>query len=274
MTLPSLLFAGLGPAIAGAVWWAGMLTAGGAIAAALLGSVAALAGPGWMVLLLSFFLSSVLLGRVGRERKRQRSSAIIGKSGARDAWQVLANGAVFTLGASIALFGGGSEFQSHGSSAAGALGALAAATADTWGTEIGMLSNGAPHSIITWAPLEPGMSGGVSWLGIGATLCGALALAGIAVVLRWPPSVAGSAAAGGVVGAVADSVLGATLQVRRRSIGTGRLTERLQDDDGTPTKWAGGLPWLDNDAVNFAATIIGAGTASGLHAMLSRIGRA
>jgi uncharacterized protein (TIGR00297 family) len=245
-----------------------MLTSGGAVAAAAVGSASALAGLDWMTLLLGFFVSSVLLGRVGRAEKQRRSESIIEKAGARDAAQVLANGAVF---GTVALFAarGGTAWPL----ATVGLGALAAAPADTWGTEIGMLSRGAPRSILTAAPLEPGMSGGVSVLGLVATVGGAASIAVLAAALRWPAAVAMAAAAGGVVGALADSVLGASLQQRRRSQRTGRVTERLTDGDGTPTVHAGGLDWLTNDGVNFAATLIGGGTAWQIHAALERAGR-
>jgi uncharacterized protein (TIGR00297 family) len=254
--LPPLAAAALGPVVAGLVWRAGLLTTSGATAAASLGSAAALAGLDWMALLLVFFVSSVALGRVGRAEKRRRSAGVIEKSGPRDATQVLANGAIFGVGAFLAI------------AAAVALGALAAATADTWGTEIGLLSRRAPRSILTWAALEPGMSGGVSAQGLLATVAGACSIALLAWLLDWPAGVTIAAAIGGVVGAMADSVLGATVQQRRRSTRTGRLTERLREADGTPTVLAGGLRWLDNDGVNFAATLIGAGTAFQVHFLL------
>ncbi len=267
MLSPFLALA-LGPVVAVAVWRAGMLTGGGAVAAAGVGTASALAGLDWMTLLLGFFVSSVMLGRVGRAEKQRRSASIIEKSGARDAVQVLANGA---------LFGAVALFAARGSQAwplaTVGLGALAAATADTWGTEIGMLSRSAPRSILTAAPLEPGMSGGVSVLGLVATVGGAASIASLAAVLRWPAAVAMAAAAGGVVGALSDSVLGASLQQRRRSAGTGRVTERLTDSDGTPTVHTGGLNWLTNDGVNFAATLIGGGTAWQIYAALERAGR-
>lgn len=266
--LPSLLALALGPIVAGAVWRAGMLTGGGAVAAAAVGSASALAGLDWVTLLLGFFISSVMLGRVGKAEKQRRSANIIEKSGARDAVQVLANGAVF---GTVALF------AARGSAAwplaSVGLGALAAATADTWGTEIGMLSRSAPRSILTAAPLEPGMSGGVSVLGLVATVGGAASIGILATALRWPVPVAMAAAAGGVVGALSDSFLGASVQQRRRSAQTGRVTERLTDSDGTPTTHAGGLDWLTNDGVNFAATLIGGGTAWQLYTTLGQAGR-
>ena len=264
--LPPLFAAALGPLVSLVVWQAGMLTSRGAIAAAALGTVAVLAGRDWMGLLLTFFISSVLLGRVGREEKRRRSAGVIEKAGPRDALQVLANGAVFGIAAAFASNAGHS-----GATAAIALGALAAATADTWGTEIGMLSRRAPRSILTWAPLEAGMSGGVSMQGLVATVAGACGIALLAWLLHWPATVAIAAAVGGVIGAMSDSLLGATLQQRRRSVRTGRVTERSADADGTPTIRAGGLDWLDNDGVNFAATLIGAGTAFKVNFLLTAL---
>ncbi len=258
--LPPLVAAALGPVVAGIVWRARLLTSSGAIAAAALGSAAALAGLDWMALLLTFFLTSVLLGRNGRAEKQRRSASVIEKAGPRDATQVLANGALFGFGAMLAADGVIST-----AAAAVALGGLAAAMADTWGTEIGMLSKQSPRSILTWMPLEPGMSGGVSMLGLMATVGGAATIAAVAALLRWPAHVCIAAAIGGIVGAMADSVLGATVQQRRRSLRTGRMTERMKDADGTPTVTAGGLDWLNNDGVNFASTLIGGATAFQVH---------
>jgi uncharacterized protein (TIGR00297 family) len=268
VTLPPLLAAALGPVVAGAVWRAGLLTTSGGIAAAVLGSVTALAGLDWMTLLLAFFGTSVGLGRVRRADKQRRSAAVIEKAGPRDAVQVLANGAVFGAGALAAIDGAISTAV-----AAVALGGLAAATADTWGTEIGMLSRRAPRSILTWQPLEPGMSGGVSLLGLAATIAGAVLIGALGALFGWPSSVALAGAIGGIAGAMADSVLGATLQRRRRSVRTGRLTERQRDPDGTPTVAAGGLDWLDNDGVNFASTLLGAATAFQVHFLLATLQR-
>lgn len=253
----------LGPLVAGLVWRARLLTTSGAIAAAALGSAAALAGFDWMLLLLTFFGSSVALGRLGRTTKQQRSANVIEKSGPRDATQVMANGALFGLGAVLTAAGGAPDWVP-----AAALGALAAATADTWGTEIGMLARQAPRSILTWEPLEPGMSGGVTAQGLLATAAGATVPGLIAAMCAWPAAVVVAAAFGGLAGAMADSLLGATVQARRRSARTNRLTERLTDADGTPTVPAGGVDWMDNDAVNGVATLVGAGAAHALHFML------
>jgi uncharacterized protein (TIGR00297 family) len=271
VTIPPLLAGALGPLVAATVWRAGMLTGSGALAAAAIGSAAALAGVDWMLLLLTFFASSVLLGRLGRDTKRSRSAEVIEKSGARDATQVLANGALFGGAATVAVSQSGVPLMSGCTGTAPlitaiGLGALAAATADTWGTEIGMLSRTPPRSILTWKPLEPGMSGGVSLLGLTATVVGAVSLALLAWLLGWSRATTAAAAIGGIAGATTDSVLGASFQQRRRSLATGRMTERQTDDRGEATVLDGGLAWLDNDGVNFAATVIGASVAAGLSA--------
>jgi uncharacterized membrane protein len=84
----------------------------------------------------------------------------------------------------------------------------------------------------------------------------------------WPlPAVAG-ALVGGVAGTTADSLLGATVQARRWCDTCSAATERVLHICGRRTEPAGGLPWLDNDGVNLAATIAGAGVALAVAAML------
>ncbi len=71
-----------------------LLTTSGAIMTLLVGSGVSF-GFGWqgLVVLLLFFGSSSLLSKVGRSRK-QSVDSIVEKDGARDGWQVLANGGV------------------------------------------------------------------------------------------------------------------------------------------------------------------------------------
>jgi uncharacterized membrane protein len=63
---------------------------------------------------------------------------------------------------------------------------------------------------------------------------------------------------GGVAGALADTALGATLQERRRCIGCGEHTERKIHVCGSRTRRSGGIAGIDNDVVNFLATVVGA----------------
>jgi uncharacterized protein (TIGR00297 family) len=249
-------------AIATAAHRAHSLSSSGALAATAVGTASVAAGWDWAALLIAFFLSSTLLSHLGRTTKATRTDAIVAKPGPRDATQVLANGTLFALAALL--------YSTHASylSQALGLGALAASTADTWATEIGTLAAHHPRSILTARPVPPGTSGGITLPGTLALLAGATALALLATALGWPQRVAAAAALGGTLGALADSLLGATLQARRHCPTCNAPTERDVHPCGTHTTAAGGLKWLDNDAVNAACTLVGA-TASALFSALT-----
>lgn len=233
---------------------AGMLTGGGALAAFIVGTaVYGALGPAGAAVLLAFFLTSIALSRVGRARKKEVVD--IPKTGPRDGAQVMANGAVATLCALLYL-GGDVRY------AIAFAGAFAAANADTWGTEIGMLSWERPRSILTRRPLALGLSGGVTLLGTTAEVAGALLVAATSVAVGiggfWP------IAAGGVAGALLDSALGASLQSLRWCPQCRRFCETEPHACGANTTLVRGAAWFGNDAVNAAATAMGAAVAFAL----------
>ena len=149
--------------------------------------------------------------------------------------------------------------------AAFAAGALAAASADTWATELGLLSAAAPRSIISGARVPPGTSGGVTLAGTLAGVFGALVVIAAVSALGWP-GVAVAAGAGGVLGMAADSLLGATVQERRWCATCASETEARVHSCGETTSAERGVCGLTNDVVNAAATFVGAGAAALLHA--------
>jgi uncharacterized protein (TIGR00297 family) len=239
-------------AIAIAAQRARSLSPGGAACATIVGTVCVAAGWDWGILLIAFFVASTLLSRLGRRAKEARTHGIVEKGGERDAVQVLANGGVFAVAAAA--------FVVHPSPVCQALGAgaLAASTSDTWATEIGTLVAATPRSILTWQPVPAGTSGGVTVPGTLGALAGAVFLGGIAALLGWPGQVAGTAVLGGLVGSTADSVLGASVQARRRCPHCNLPTERLVHSCGTATIPTGGVRWLNNDSVNALSSAIGA----------------
>jgi len=228
------------------------LSADGAIAATAVGAASVAAGWDWAGLLMVFFVGSTLWSRVGRDAKAARTGAIVEKGDERDARQVLANGGVFAVCAAVFAFRATPLLQAL------AAGSLAAATADTWATEVGTWVGGRPRSILSFRRVAAGTSGGVTIAGTIAALAGAASISLAARVLGWPPAVAASALIGGFVGAIADSVVGATLQARRRCVACNLMTERHVHSCGQPTERAGGVDWLDNDGVNALCGIVGA----------------
>jgi len=233
------------------------LSTGGAIAGAVVGTLAITAGWSWGVMLLSFFVSASALSKIDEGGKAERVGSVVEKDGERDARQVLANGGVF---AAAAL--GQTLLPSPVWHALGA-GALAAAAADTWATEVGTLAKVDPISIVSGKQVPAGTSGGVTLAGSAAGAAGALFIAAVATLANWPVSFA-AVALGGVAGALADSLLGGTLQARRWCDVCARTTERFVHNCGTATRPAGGLAGFDNDAVNAVCSAVGALVAWGL----------
>jgi uncharacterized protein (TIGR00297 family) len=194
---------------------------------------------GWRgaALLLAFFISGSVLTQLAT-----------GRGGRRNARQVIANGGAAALGA---LFG----------SWPAAAGALAAAAADTWATELGSFSPVPPRFITTGARVTRGMSGGITALGTVGGIAGALSMAALAHLLPPSGAAAGLAvvAAAGIAGMLADSLLGATGQGVYECAACAARSERADTICHQPVQLIRGWRWLDNDAVNLVATLVGAG---------------
>jgi uncharacterized protein (TIGR00297 family) len=174
------------------------------------------------------------------------------KGGTRDAAQVLANGALFAAAALVMLFHPDVRWIALGA------GSLAASAADTWATEIGTLSGGQPWSILPpWPRVPPGTSGGVSVIGSVAAIGGAGFMALVMLGLGWTTPIVRRVAIGAFAGALVDSALGATLQVRQWCDTCQLETERLVHTCGNETRRVRGLGWLDNDMVNFLSNLAG-----------------
>jgi uncharacterized protein (TIGR00297 family) len=267
----ALLWPAFAYALAGAIGYAGYraraLTAGGALAACLVGgTIFGFGGLAWAALLVLFFVSSSALSFVAANHPRRRRAAEqFDKGSTRDAVQVLANGGIPAL---AALLYGLNAQPAPALWFAAFVGALAAATADTWATEIGVLSPTPPRLLTTGRTAEPGTSGAVTVLGTSAALAGALLIGLTAETLATLPAAnlptipfattLFAALTGGALGMLTDSLLGATLQASYRCPACGTPTESRVHHCGTPTTLVRGHPLITNDAVNVAGTLTGA----------------
>lgn len=245
-----------------AAWRVGALTVSGAVAASLIGGFTfGLGGLPASILLLAFFASSSLLSRAFTKRKRA-VAANFAKGGRRDWAQVVANGGVGVLALLAAAFGlmttqaGWVAFSA----------ALAAANADTWATELGVLSPRPPRLITTGKSVPRGTSGGVSLLGSVVALAAAL-LIGLLAIIFAPANffvLATIVALSGLLGSFVDSWLGATVQAIYYCPKCKKETERHPlHTCGTQTSLRRGWRWLDNDWVNFLSALAGAILAAG-----------
>ena len=242
------------------------LSADGTVAAWIVGTVVVAAGGWWWgLLLVIFFAASTLLGRIGPCREGGERGV---RGRRRDAVQVGANGGLAALLAALAVAGNREIlFIAYA-------GAIAAATADTWATEIGRFSKVAPRSVVTGLEVEPGASGGITPVGTLGALGGALLigiLTAVGVGFDWAPAnvpalaTVAIVAGAGFSAALVDSVLGATVQAVYRCPRCKEETEGPVHHCGRETVLMRGMPAMTNDIVNLIATLAGAAlaTASG-----------
>ncbi|ARU59745.1 hypothetical protein CBW65_00800 [Tumebacillus avium] len=243
------------------------LTLSGALAAVFVGTV--LYGAGslpWFGTLILFFLSSTLLTK-WKGKAKAELEANYEKTGRRDAGQVLANGG---LGVLLCLL---AWVWPHPLWWWAFLGVMATVNSDTWATEVGGLSKRPPRFLLNLKPVAPGTSGGVSGLGLLASLFGGLFIGASAWLLTFvtgqPMSFGELLLIGGVsglAGSLFDSLLGATLQAMFKCTVCGKETER-REHCGQQTALHRGLPVLSNDLVNLAASLFGGGIAMLLSSM-------
>ncbi len=256
-----LLGAALALVIAAAAYRLGALSAGGAAGAVFVGTLTfGIGGLAPAVLLILFFVSSSGLSRLGKARKRSLA-ATFSKGSRRDLGQVFANGAA--AAALSVVYGLGRDPIWM----AGIVGALGAVNADTWATELGVLARPRPRLITTGASVDPGTSGGVTLQGTLAAAAGSevIGLAAALVTGNWTLAVL--AGIGGLAGSLFDSLLGATVQAMYWCPACRKETERHpRHSCGSATQPLRGWRWLGNDAVNLAASLVGAGLAMALAA--------
>jgi uncharacterized protein (TIGR00297 family) len=168
-----------------ASWKARKLTAGGAVAGAIVG-VLVFAGSGYtgLMLLAAFFILGT--GASAWKPHLKQKAGIGGELNGRTAGQVFANGGVAALlGFAIILF---PAFEGQGRLMIGA--SLASATADTLASELGTVYGKRFYNILSFRRDKKGLDGVVSFEGFVAGVTGSAIIAAIyALGFGWSTSV-------------------------------------------------------------------------------------
>ncbi|KAK9450357.1 integral membrane protein DUF92-domain-containing protein [Limtongia smithiae] len=201
------------------------LTSNGIKAAAVTGFIHAIHP--WSIftiLLFTFFITGTAFTKVKVEIKRKLTTTSNGEEGGegpRNEIQVLANSLPATLLIVLHLFTRKLPCFHNDLLVIGIFAQYAAVTADTWSSELGILSKTRPFLITTLRQCPPGTNGGVSVTGLKAAAGGGFIIGLMAALFTpfcqtwtmWARTklVLGITLAG-FVGSVLDSVLGATLQ--------------------------------------------------------------
>lgn len=195
-----------------------------------------------LVIVFSMFASSSLLSKYKKAQK-EKAEKVVAKSGPRDWVQAVCN-----LGVATAMMLA-YEFTGEQAFLVGLVGSVASANADSWASEIGGLSKSKPVLITNFKPVQAGISGGITLLGTFGGILGSLFIAGISV-LFFGYQIALIGFLAGIAGLFFDSYLGAWFQALYVDE-AGNVTE---NKTGKLTK---GFTWMDNDVVNFMATLFG-----------------
>jgi uncharacterized protein (TIGR00297 family) len=206
--LPAVLAANILVAAAG--YTARTVTAPGAITGAVLGTIIALCAgwAGWALLLATFFCA-VISSRMGLRRKQALGIAE-DRHGRRGPGNAIANTGVAALAALMAVLGYTPE-----AALLAMVAALTAGGSDTVASEIGKAWGRTTYLITTGRAVAPGTPGAMSLEGTVAGLVGAGILGGLAVGLGLVDAPALlPVVAGATAGALAESVMGATLEPR------------------------------------------------------------
>ncbi len=217
----------------------------------------------WGILLIVFFVSSSALSHFKASRKESLAEKF-SKGSQRDLAQALANGG---LGALIAI---ANFLWPHPLWWPAFVGVMATVNADTWATELGVLSNSQPRLVTNGKLVEVGTSGGITLLGTSAALAGSALISLVASALTPPPSLLylflllSLYSLSGLLGSLFDSFLGGTVQAIYFCDHCNKETERHPlHTCGHPTHLIRGWRWLDNDWVNFVSSLVGSAVAVG-----------
>ncbi|KAF9307098.1 Transmembrane protein 19 [Mortierella antarctica] len=245
--------------------------------------------------LMTFYLSSSRLTKYKSDIKKKLEEDHK-EGGGRTAIQVFSNGAVGTLIAIAFQYvywttesRPATLFMSDWRASTlifAYIGHYACCNGDTWSSELGILNKGWPTLITTFKKVPPGTNGGVSALGLGASIGGGLligVMAALSVLVQqavettfvWSRSkglvgfdtflaavdpkflfslvLAGAGA--GFFGSLLDSVLGATVQKSNYSTKNKIITYKAAEEDDE-VKAISGWDILDNHQVNFVSSLI------------------
>ncbi len=240
--------------VAGLAYVKRSLTIDGLIAAIVLGTVIYVFGSivVWGVLI-SFFVSSSLLSKRHEQKEKVSSKG-------RNYRQVFANGAVAAIGCILYYFLQSEVFM------IAAVASIASSNADTWASEIGVLTKGKTIHILNFTPATQGVSGAISLLGTFASLLGACFISAVFITLyalsqdiTIPVLISYGLIViiSGFLGCLIDSLLGGSIQARYKGTETGIITEHHELQNESVIKIRG-FTCITNDTVNLLSALFAA----------------
>jgi uncharacterized protein (TIGR00297 family) len=243
-----------------------LLTVKGSIAAFLIGSIIFFAFQ-WqgIVILGLFFVTSSLLTKWKKDQKHDKQADAPEDKKGRTAGQVFANGGMGFLTAGCQLLMPDPLWLIMFSAA------FATCTADTWASEIGVLSKRKPFHLKEWKRVDRGLSGAISILGTVSAFVGACFI-GISFYLIYHPTsliIIWLIILAGFLGNLADTFFGAWFEQKFLCRVCKKETESKVHCHVQSVR-VFGYPWVTNNLVNFSSTVVGAMIAGGFYLWIIR----
>lgn len=233
------------------------LNTSGLFSATILGTLIYLfGGIFFWILMIGFFISSSILTKFKKQDKKILEEINL-ETDARNYGQVIANGSLALLYALLYYI------TKNPTLIISYTVAFASTNADTWSSEIGVLSKKPPISILTLKQTTKGESGAISLLGtlsgfFGSLFIGVIFIIGYIICFGWYKNLLYYfilVVVFGFIGSIVDSFLGATIQAKYRCKVCNKETEdRIHhDQEAIHIK---GLRFMNNNAVNFLSSFI------------------
>lgn len=210
-----------------------------------------LGGLNYFAILLAFFIIS---SAITRFRVRIVGELSVDKDWVRSWRNVLANGLALTLAIIVPRLLSCDEKII----AAGYLGAVGTAFADTLATEIGLFYRGKPRLITSLEKVEKGTPGAISPYGYLGCITALIIIAAFSWILGVAsPYLAMMLIPVGIIGTTIDSLLGAGIQGKYKCRGCGKIVENPHHCE-QPADYISGLKWINTHSVNLISTSSGA----------------
>ena len=249
----------------------------GAVAAFVVGFLTTVAGIRYSLTVILFFVSSSILTKYGGKKKARLEGSNHKEGGQRNWVQVVSNSLPGMIACLLAFVMEPDGIQVERLNLEMTLSPLptmlmyafighyACCTADTWASELGILSRTPPRLVTApWRTVPAGTNGGISVFGSAASLVGGLFIGICFFLLRivvdspnystttpqWPVILAG--VIGGCLGSLIDSLLGATLQYS----GWCSKNNCVVEHPAPTVTRISGVAILDNHQVNLMSSLL------------------
>jgi len=203
------------------------------------------------LILVAVFLGTVVANKIKKSERIKVNKNIIEKSGKKDIVEIIANvvtGAVFIILYKITKVN--IYFLVYAS-------IMAESLADSLASDIGVLSKKSPINILTLKKSEPGLSGNISALGLASSFFGSLIIAIIFSIFNFQTSSLIIITLSGFLGAIFDSILGATIQVKYKCQKCSKIVEKKIHCE-KETIYYKGIKIINNDTVNLISNVFAA----------------